>query len=311
MADGQAALGYDAPMANLARSSVGRPSLAERAGQAARARRAERLRDGEPSLAQIAEEATELVFDHWDARVSRIVWSDLGDGLEPHLRRLDAQADDEERVGALLRAPGGPLTSSGLAGLWLCGAVEADDAEALARWIQAGADPWALAVGGWHPLDWAWAARARACGRVLAQELMGEELHHIGAWAAREPGKQGPSIAEPFAASHPFMSSILVLAPEASGFAGASRTPCLSKLWRRVSQGVAAAPRGPSRFSSNLSALSRSGAGERPTVAKLPREQALSAWSRELPGGPQRAWVESLELEDDAPPGKRGQSARL
>ena len=267
----------------------------------------------QPSLAVLAVSASEVVLDSYLEMTARLSWLNMGDKIETHLKSLNAGATDEDRISALAHAPHGPLTRSGLAGLWLCRAVEADDAKALARLIQAGADPWALAVGGWHPLDWAWEARARACAPLLAEALIGEELHHMQIWTSKEVKIYKDITGTPFASSHPIMSSVFITSSEADGFAGVSRTPCLPKLRQRVKQDPKSAPRGPGRFASKLSILART--GKYPGTPKLDQEAALRAWLHVQPKGEMQAWVKTLvecmELDAEASSGKPSVSARL
>jgi hypothetical protein len=180
------------------------------------------------------------------------------------------------------------LGSVGLAGSWMQKALLLDDERTLLGLLDAGADPFAFCVSGWHPLDWAWRLDAKRCAVVLACRVGPEELVAIQAWH----GGQG-SIGEPFAASMPIMSSIMISDEDLSGFESASRVPIESKIWMRQKSGHQFGAR--SCFQGQLSKMARR--QERAAWTPMSPEESMAWWSSSTQDAEQRSWVDARRIE--------------
>lgn len=179
------------------------------------------------------------------------------------------------------------LGSTGIIGAWLAAALARDDQGATQELLDAGADPFALCVGGWHPLDWAWRCRAVLSAGAIAARVVPEER------AAQGQGGRAWSRGEPFASSKPQMSSIFLSEAELSGFESSSRVDVAAKVWMRQDSGRAFGSK--ACFEKRLSCIGRWRAPCPWT--SMEEAEALAWWSQATADGAQRAWIEAVQIE--------------
>lgn len=210
------------------------------------------------------------------------------------------------RLAFIEQLSGNPMRSSGLVGRWLALALERDDTTWIEQAIEAGADPWALTLGGWHPMDWVWCLDARRCAAPLARTMMGAELKAIKNWEQRLEAINQENQGE-----NQHLYNMFCQVRSVTGFASSffwkspgvfwekSRIPSRGNAWMRKRNGCSKTVIGADHFQGALASLWHDDDMDREWAPSMELNEAMKAWT-DLVDGPQKAWLEDLQIGEAA-----------
>lgn len=183
----------------------------------------------------------------------------------------------------------------GFEGYWLACALERDDAQDFSSMLDAGCDPWSLALG-LHPLDCAWRLNAKHCAKALGKHVC--PMEKAGQKVLQSDAMKWPLL---YKANMPIMSSMYYQGKSLEGFGLKSKVPSLAKAWK---QSVFDLDQfGASWYLRQLASPSRSRADvdELGQMEEMSVDEALMYWQSHADsksGQPQ--WVESLRIFEDS-----------